>query len=160
MVAHQDFHLRVKRQKCLLQVPTESTAQLLSFEWSHNMVLSTDSKIRNILFIIKKKYSMKLLVGGFHLNGSLHTRVSSIDSNARAMYRTINSTTWKYCSATFNLMGALQGVNQNYTTKLYSMVFGMKLTDYGGYMMEFQNFLFQNCLISARKNKQVVKGER
>ena len=63
--------------------PHESSAQYLSFEWSHTRASSTDLQVRLTLHRAhNKQYHVKVLLNSFHLNGhtlGLHLQTYKLD---------------------------------------------------------------------------------
>ena len=50
-------------------LPQESTAQYLSFEWSHFWISFTDSEVRVNFVQNSKQHHRKVLLSSFHVNG-------------------------------------------------------------------------------------------
>ena len=85
MITPKDFIHRLKRRTTFFSIINSTTAQYISFEWSHSRISSTDSKLRttlyshsiiNITTVLKVLLNMKLLFEWSHLRISSRTQKS------------------------------------------------------------------------------------
>ena len=75
-----------------LTVPQESTAQLLSFEWSHQRISSTDSKAKITLYSLINSITENYWLVAFINIWMVISRISSRDSKLRRNFSTWNFT--------------------------------------------------------------------